>query len=133
MRCRCRACRVGVARFFQENREEVLITSTAALAVKAGTSDATIVRATKSLSPTGVYSEPAVLIDQVDRHGVKSLLLTDTLAAKLRHRVNLILPVSRGRADMLSMYTATLGLIETLRVGVAPRFLKLFASLNARK
>ncbi|MGK3808240.1 hypothetical protein ABI003_15270, partial [Enterococcus faecium] len=34
-----------VIRFFQENREEVLIASAAALAAKAKTSDATIVRA----------------------------------------------------------------------------------------
>lgn len=38
-----------VARFFQANREEVLIASAAALATKAATSDATVVRATKSL------------------------------------------------------------------------------------
>jgi DNA-binding MurR/RpiR family transcriptional regulator len=66
-----------------------------------------------------VYSELAVLLDEVDRRQVGSLLLTDTLAAKLRHRVDLVLPVARGRADMLSMHTATLGLIEALLVGVA--------------
>lgn len=38
-----------VARFFQENREQVLIASAAALASKAETSDATILRATKAL------------------------------------------------------------------------------------
>jgi DNA-binding MurR/RpiR family transcriptional regulator len=249
-----------VARFFQENREEVLIASAAALALKAETSDATIVRATKalgfsglddlrrtladelrsSLSPaerltrtlgevgsslstafemtltihlqsleglrrsitvqqfekavrgiadadrvvifglgpssalasylviqlgrfgldaacltnTGllfaddlqklrkgdlvvilaygrVYEELAVLLDVIQQRGLSSLLLTDTLAAKLRRRVDLVLPVARGRADMLSMHTATLGLIEALLVGVAatkPR--KTLASLN---
>lgn len=66
-----------------------------------------------------VYAELAVLLDEIDRRGVASLLLTDTLAAKLRHRVDLVLPVARGRADMLSMHTATLGLIEALLVGVA--------------
>ncbi|MBN8979640.1 MAG: MurR/RpiR family transcriptional regulator [Rhizobiales bacterium] len=66
-----------------------------------------------------VYSELAVLLDEINRRGASALLLTDTLAAKLRHRVNLVLPVARGRADMLSMHTATLGLIEALLVGVA--------------
>lgn len=66
-----------------------------------------------------VYAELDVLLDEIDRRGTGSLLLTDTLAAKLRHRVDLVLPVARGRADMLSMHTATLGLIEALLVGVA--------------
>ncbi len=66
-----------------------------------------------------VYTELEALLDEVDRRGVGSLLLTDTLAAKLRHRVDLVLPVARGRADKLSMHTATLGLIEALLVGIA--------------
>lgn len=66
-----------------------------------------------------VYAELAVLLDEIPRRGAKSLLLTDTLAAKLRHSVDLVLPVARGRADMLSMHTATMGLIEALLVGVA--------------
>ena len=48
-----------------------------------------------------------------------AVLLTDTLAATLRRRVDLVLPVARGRVDMLSMHTATLGLIEALLVGIA--------------
>ena len=43
------------------------------------------------------------------------------LAATLRHRVDLVLPVARGHAEMLSMHTATLGLIEALLVGVATK------------
>lgn len=66
-----------------------------------------------------VYAELALLLDEIDRHGLASLLLTDTLAAKLRRRVGQVLPVARGRADMLSMHTATLGLIEALLVGIA--------------
>lgn len=66
-----------------------------------------------------VYAELAVLLDEIERHGAGSLLLTDTLAAQLGGRVDLLLPVARGRADMLSMHTATLGLIEALLVGVA--------------
>jgi DNA-binding MurR/RpiR family transcriptional regulator len=68
-----------------------------------------------------VYAELAALLDEIDGRGVGSLLLTDTLAAKLQRRVDLVLPVARGRADMLSMHTATLGLLETLLVGVATR------------
>ncbi len=68
-----------------------------------------------------VYAELRVLLDEIDRRRAGSLLLTDTLAAKLRHRVDLVLPVARGRVDMLSMHTATLGLIEALLVGVATK------------
>lgn len=79
-----------------------------------------------------VYAELAVLLDEIDGRGANSLLLTDTLAAKLRHRVDLVLPVARGRADMLSMHTATLGLIEAILVGVATkRPHKTLASLKA--
>ncbi len=66
-----------------------------------------------------VYRELAVLLDEADRHGIRKLLLTDNLGPKLRDRVDLVLPVARGRADMLSMHTATLGLLEALLVGIA--------------
>jgi DNA-binding MurR/RpiR family transcriptional regulator len=66
-----------------------------------------------------VYAELSVLLDEIQRRRLTSLLLTDTLAARLRRRVDLVLPVARGRADLLSMHTATLGLIEALLVGVA--------------
>ncbi|HWB49076.1 MAG TPA: MurR/RpiR family transcriptional regulator [Stellaceae bacterium] len=65
-----------------------------------------------------VYAELAVLLDEIKRRGLQSILVTDTLAAVLRRRVDLVLPVARGRADMLSMHTATLGFIEALLVGV---------------
>lgn len=68
-----------------------------------------------------IYAELDALLDEIRRHKVASLLLTDTLAAKLRHRVDLVLTVARGRADMLSMHTATLGLMEALLVGVATK------------
>jgi len=66
-----------------------------------------------------VYQELRVLLDQADRHGLAKILFSDTLGPKLRSRVDLVLPVARGRADMLSMHTATLALIEALLVGVA--------------
>jgi DNA-binding MurR/RpiR family transcriptional regulator len=66
-----------------------------------------------------VYAELDVLLDEIHRRKAASLLITDTLATKLRRRVDGVLPVARGRADMLSMHTATLGLIEMLLIGVA--------------
>ncbi|GLK73747.1 RpiR family transcriptional regulator [Ancylobacter dichloromethanicus] len=74
-----------------------------------------------AMAYTHVYRELAVLLDESDRHRIKKLLLTDSLAAKLRGRVDLILPVARGRAGMLSMHTATLGLIEAILVGIAAK------------
>lgn len=68
-----------------------------------------------------VYRELGALVDQAERCGITTLLFTDTLAAKLGDRIDLILPVARGRADMLSMHTATLGLIEALLVGIAAK------------
>lgn len=68
-----------------------------------------------------VYAELAALLDEIGRRGLRSFLLTDTLAASLRDRVDLVLPVPRGHAEMLSMHTATLGFIEALLVGVAAK------------
>jgi DNA-binding MurR/RpiR family transcriptional regulator len=66
-----------------------------------------------------VYRELTVLLDQAESCGMKRILFSDTLGQKLRNRVDLVLPVARGRADMLSMHTATLALIEGLLVGLA--------------
>lgn len=68
-----------------------------------------------------LYAEVAALVDEIGRLGLRSVLLTDTLAATLQGRVELILPVARGHAEMLSMHTATLGFIEALLVGVATK------------
>jgi DNA-binding MurR/RpiR family transcriptional regulator len=68
-----------------------------------------------------VYRELSALLNQADRHGVPKILVSDTLGSRLRDRVELVLPVARGRADMLSMHTATLGLIEALLVGIAAK------------
>jgi DNA-binding MurR/RpiR family transcriptional regulator len=66
-----------------------------------------------------VYRELAVLLRQANRHDLRTILVTDTLAGSLSGRVDLVLEVARGRADMLSMHTATVGLIEALLVGIA--------------
>jgi DNA-binding MurR/RpiR family transcriptional regulator len=68
-----------------------------------------------------VYAELAALLDEIVRLRLRSFLITDTLADTLRDRVEFVLPVPRGRAEMLSMHTATLGFIEALLVGVATR------------
>ena len=66
-----------------------------------------------------VYRELAVMLDQADLHKMPTLLFSDTLGVKLHHRVTRVLPVARGRMNMLSMHTATLALIEAIMVGVA--------------
>ncbi len=73
------------------------------------------------LAYSRVYRELEALLDRARRLGLATILLTDTLGAALQKRVDLILPVERGRADQLSMHTATLGLIEALLVGVAAK------------
>jgi len=66
-----------------------------------------------------VYRELTVLLNQADRCSMTRMLFSDTLGPKLHNRVDLVLPVARGRADRLSMHTATLALIEGLLVGLA--------------
>jgi len=66
-----------------------------------------------------VYLELQVLLDQADMHKMAKILISDTLGKKLFHRVDHVLPVARGRINMLSMHTATLALIEALLVGIA--------------
>jgi DNA-binding MurR/RpiR family transcriptional regulator len=79
-----------------------------------------------------VYAELASLLDESGKRGLRSFLVTDTLAETLRDRVDLVLAVPRGHAEMLSMHTATLGFIEALLVGVAAkRPTETLASLKA--
>jgi len=66
-----------------------------------------------------VYRELAIMLDQADKHAMPSILVSDTLGQTLHHRVGYVLPVARGRVNMLSMHTATLALIEALLVGTA--------------
>ena len=78
-----------------------------------------------------IYAELAALLDAVKGLALQSILLTDTLAVNLRHRVDMVLSVPRGHADMLSMHTATLGFVEALLVGIAAsRPDETLASLN---
>lgn len=68
-----------------------------------------------------VYRELAVLLDEADRKAIKKILVTDILPGAIHDRLDIVLPVARGRTNMLSMHTATLALIETLLVGIAAK------------
>lgn len=68
-----------------------------------------------------VYAELAALLDDIAGRRLRSCLITDTLAMTLRDRVDLVVPVARGEAEMLSMHTATLGFVEALLVGIAAK------------
>jgi len=54
-----------VARFFQENREEVLIASASSLAKQAGASDATVVRTAKALGFSGLEDLRRTLASEI--------------------------------------------------------------------
>ena len=66
-----------------------------------------------------VYGELDALLEEGCRLGLKLVLVTDTLGETIGHRVNQVFRVARGRATMLSLHTATLGLMEALLVGIA--------------
>ena len=67
-----------------------------------------------------VYAELDVVLNHAQILPIAIVLVTDTLTV-LRNRVDDILTVARGRSDMMSMHTATLGLIEAILVGIAAR------------
>lgn len=67
------------------------------------------------------YAEVAVLLDVARRLKLPTSLVTDTLAVQGAHKADDVLLVARGRAEMMSMHTATLALIEAMLVGVATR------------
>jgi DNA-binding MurR/RpiR family transcriptional regulator len=73
------------------------------------------------LAYSRVYPELEALLGRAATLGLATILVTDTLGTTLRKRVDLVLPVERGRADGLSMHTATLALFEALLVGVAAK------------
>jgi DNA-binding MurR/RpiR family transcriptional regulator len=68
-----------------------------------------------------VYAELRAVLDAAKELQLRTVLVTDTLAASLKRRVEMVLSVPRGRSDMLSMHTATLGFIEALLVGIAAK------------
>jgi DNA-binding MurR/RpiR family transcriptional regulator len=66
-----------------------------------------------------VSREVSTLLALAKRHHMPKILITDSPAPGLSARVDMVLPVARGRIGMLSMHAATLALIEALIVGVA--------------
>ena len=99
-----------VSRYFQDNREEVLFASASALAKKAGTSDATVIRTAKALGFSGMEE------------------LRRTLAAELRENLS---PAARLAStlgevgdDLQTAFNVTLNIhqkaIEDLRRDVTP-------------
>ena len=91
------------------------------------------------LAYSRVYPELEALLGRAATLGLATILVTDTLGTTLRKRVDLVLPVERGRADGLSMHTTTLALFEAMLVGVAAKRpaetvanLKLLNDLRAR-
>src|SRR5580704_7722128 len=68
-----------VVRYFQGNREEVLISSAAALGAKAETSDATVVRATRALGFSGLDDLRRALADELRSSLSPAERLTRTL------------------------------------------------------
>ncbi len=73
------------------------------------------------LAYSRIYPELAALLDRADQLKLQKILLTDTLGIVLRKRIDLVLPVERGKTDSLSMHTGTLALLEALLVGVAAK------------
>ena len=69
-----------VIRFFENNREEVLILSAAALAARAKTSDATVVRAVKALGFAGLEDLRRTLADELRSSLSPAARLTRTLS-----------------------------------------------------
>jgi DNA-binding MurR/RpiR family transcriptional regulator len=70
-----------VVRFFQDNREEVLVGSAAALAAKIGTSDATVIRATQALGYSGLDELRRDIADELRTSLSPAARLTRTLGA----------------------------------------------------
>jgi DNA-binding MurR/RpiR family transcriptional regulator len=72
-------------RFFQENREEVLVSSAAALAAKIGTSDATVIRTAQALGYAGLDDFRRHLADELRVSLSPAARLTRTLQALSKH------------------------------------------------
>ena len=68
-----------VARYFLDNREEVLVASAAALAAKTETSDATVVRTAKALGFSGLDELRRALADEIRTAPSPADRLTRTL------------------------------------------------------
>ncbi|TNE40887.1 MAG: MurR/RpiR family transcriptional regulator [Alphaproteobacteria bacterium] len=70
---------------------------------------------------SGLYPELKALLARIRETQAAAILFTDKLGDLLFREVDIILPVPRGKSDMLSLHAATLALIEALLIGVAMR------------
>ena len=114
-----------VARFFQANREEVLIASASSLAKQAGVSDATVVRTAKALGFSGLEE------------------LRRTLAAEIRDSTSparrMARTISEVGSDLNSALQVTLDInqasLEGLRKDISPELFKatVYSVLDAHR
>ena len=73
------------------------------------------------LAYSRIYQELDALLRRADELAIPVVLLTDTLGPLLHSRVEIVLPVARGKTEGFSTHTATLGLIEALLIGIATK------------
>ena len=92
-----------VTKFFQGNREEVLVASAATLASKIGTSDATVIRATQALGYSG--------LDELRRH----------LADELRESLSPAARIARTLGAVKDDIHSTVGLMIDVHVQTLER------------
>ena len=111
-----------VIRFFLENREEVLVASAAALAMKIGTSDATIIRATQALGYSG--------LDDLRRQ------LADELRASLSPAARIARTLGAVKNDVVSTLGVMIDIhvqaLERLRQDIKPAQFETAIDLLAR-
>ena len=73
------------------------------------------------LAYSRIYQELDALLRRANELAIPVVLLTDTLGPLLHKRVEIVLPVARGKTEGFSTHTATLGLIEALLIGIATK------------
>ena len=112
----------AVIRFFEENREEVLVASAAALAKRIGTSDATVIRATQVLGYGG--------LDDLRRHLADELRISLSPAARLTRTLDAVKgDVGSGLGLMVDVHIQAL---EKLRRDISPALFERAIELVAR-
>ena len=109
-RDRLSAAERAVIRFFEDNREEVLVASAATLAAKIGTSDATVIRATQALGYTG--------LDDLRRHLADELRQSLSPAARLARTLGAV--KDEPASALRLMVDIHVGALERLPRDIAP-------------
>ncbi len=104
------AVELATLRFFQENPEEVLVSSAAALAEKIGTSDATVVRTAQALGYAG--------LDDLRRHLADELRMSLSPAARLSRTLRVL---SHDRGSVLeSIVDIHISALQKLKTDITP-------------